>query len=130
MALVLLLAILAQPAWAIAHAAIHDHLVHHPHHHGETDGHHHHGTDRSEDPRDSSGPRVAGDEHGHDHDHLEAMFVRPAQSADGLSFAAIPATESRWVVLPLHRRVVREGQPSRASPDRPDTSHPRAPPHA
>ena len=63
MALVLLLAILAQPAWAIAHVAIHDHLVHHPHHHGETDGHHHHGTDRSEDPRDSSGPHFAGAEH-------------------------------------------------------------------
>lgn len=154
MALALLLAVLSQPAWAIAHVAIHvaihDHLAHHPHpphppHSpdatgatGATDGHGHEtdpGDRHGVQSLDAStprvvGPRLAGEEHRHDHDHLDATFVRPTRSADGASLAAIPAAGLRWTAPALQRLVCREGQPSRASPDPPDVSNPRAPPHA
>jgi hypothetical protein len=134
MALALLLAVLSQPAWAIAHVAIHDHLAHHD----ATDGHGHEtdpGDRHDIQSLDAStprvvGPRLAGEEHRHDHDHLDATFVRPTRSADGASLAAIPAAGLCWTTPALQRPVCREGQPSRASPDPPDVSNPRAPPHA
>ena len=134
MAFVLLLALVAQLAWAIAHAAIHDHLAHHPHHQGEANGHHHHGLAHGHghagELQGDGAPAVDGAGHRHDHDHLDATFVLTTGSDERLPIAAIAVAEARWVPPPLHRRIICEGQPSRASPDPPDASRPRAPPPA
>ena len=141
MALVLLLALLAQPAWAVAHVVVHDHLTHHPDHHGESGSHDHAGHDVGHHAP-SHAPRapetsLEGDElltsnagHDHDHDHFDATFVRRADSTGEIALAAIPAEASRVIEPAVGRRVESESQPSRASPAHANPSRPRAPPHA
>ncbi len=125
MAFVLLLAALAHPTWAVAHAVVHEHLAQH---HGEAPPH---------TPASAPEPHEAGTQplaspdrsHDHEHDHLLAVFVRPTRSADSPSHAALPsATPLPRVIATRQWSVPREAAPSRASPEASGPSDPRAPP--
>jgi hypothetical protein len=128
MAFALLLAALAQPAWAVSHAVVHEHLAAH---HDEA-AHSHHPTSPV-DVRESETqpPASARGAHEHEHEHLVAVFLRPARSIDFPSLAALPSmTPSDCAVATRQCEINREAAPSRASPEASRSSDPRAPPIA
>jgi hypothetical protein len=128
MAFALLLAALAQPAWAVAHATVHEHLA--AHHEEATHSHH---PASVLDVRESEAqPRAsARGSHEHGHEHLVAVYLRPTGSTDPPSLAALPSTTSSpCAVATRQREINREAAPSRASPEASGPSNPRAPPIA
>jgi len=127
-ALALLLAALASPAWAVAHAAVHEHLERH--HEEVTQAHH--PASVPEVPKSGAQQVVSLDGHGsHEHEHLGPVLLRPTRNTDYPSLAALPpATSSLHVVAAEQCRSHREAAPSRASPDSSGPSDPRAPPIA
>jgi hypothetical protein len=128
-ALTLLLAGLAQPAWAFAHTVVHQHLAQH---HEEAAHSHTAGvSDVSASEAQQAASTPGFHDHDHDHDHLVAVFIRPTRSSDSPSLAALPSAAPRpYVVTPRQWAINREGAPSRASPEASGPSDPRAPPIA
>lgn len=123
----LLLAALGQPAWALAHAAVHEHLAQH---HGEATPH---PPARAPDPHQGGTQPLASParSHDHEHEHLVAVFLRPTRSTDSPSLAALPSpTSSPYVVATRQWPIHRGAAPSRASPEASGPSDPRAPPIA
>ena len=123
-ALLLLLAALAQPGWAIVHAAVHAHLAldhgHARHHEGESapDGH----------PSENVQVAALGS-HEHEHEHLAGLFVRPTHNAKLASPAALPSATPCAEVLPQRRwQLQRDAPASLARTDAAGPSGPRAPP--
>lgn len=124
-AFILLLAALAQPAWAVAHADIHEHLAQH---HGEAT---HHPPVIAHDAHGSGTKDLAATEraHHHDHEHLVAVFLRPTRNADTSSMVALPSAAPRpHAVVTGQRLIDRDPSTSRASPEQSGPSEPRAPP--
>jgi hypothetical protein len=129
MASALLLGALGQPAWALAHVAVHAHLAQH---HGEATPH---PPASAPDPHESETRPLASPERSHDHDHehehLVAVFLRPTRTTDSPSLAALPSpTPCPHVVATRRWQIFREAPPSRASPEASGPSDPRAPPIA
>jgi len=115
-AIVLLLAVLAQPAWLGAHAALHEHL----------ESHHEH-------PDVTAQTTLADGAHAHDHEHghLDAVFVRPARSTDLSSPSALPSTMLCAAAFdPQRLHLHPETSSLLASSVAADPSDPRAPPIA
>jgi hypothetical protein len=116
-AFALLLAALAQPAWAVAHAGVHEHMAQH---HGDAVPHH---------PASSHDAHESGPHPSHEHTHVGAMLVRPTRDTDSPSPVALPAATPRpSVVATQPRRIDREAVPSRASVAESAPLGPRAPP--
>jgi hypothetical protein len=128
MAFALLLAVLVQPAWAVAHAVVHEHLA--AHHEEAT--HSHHPASVLDVPESGTQPVAsARGSHGHEHEHLVAVFLRPTGSIDAPSLAVLPSTTPSPCVVATHQcEINREAAPSRASPEASGPSDPRAPPVA
>jgi hypothetical protein len=127
-ALALLLAALAQPAWAVAHTVVHQHLAQH---HGEVTHSHHPASVPDVPETGTQQTASAQGSHDHEHQHLIAVFLRPTRSTDSPSLAALPsATPSPYVVATQRWQTNREAAPSRASPEAAGPSDPRAPPIA
>jgi len=121
LALTLLLAAFGQPAWALAHAAVHEHLAQH---HAEAAPH----PPASGLHADATVPE-ASPARAHDHDHLAAVFLRPTHSTDSPAPVALPSTMTCLAAArpcPAHR----EPPPSGSSPEASGPSDPRAPPIA
>jgi hypothetical protein len=129
-ALALLLAALAQPAWAVAHTVVHQRLA--QHHGAATHSHHPVGVHDLPESRTQPVASARGShEHEREHEHLVAVFLRPARGTDLPSPLALPAaTPSPYVVATRQRQTHREAAPSRASPEASGPSDPRAPPIA
>jgi len=128
-ALALLLAALASPAWAVAHAAVHEHLERHH----EEATHSHHAASVPEVLESGTQPVVSlqgQGSHEHAHDHLVAGFLRPTRNTDYPSLAALPPAAPALHVVAAEQCRPREAAPSRASPESSGPSDPRAPPIA
>ena len=119
MAWFLLLAALAQPGWALAHALVHEHLEHH--HSAQLAAAH-----------EARVPHVQRDERApHDHGHLDEALLRTGRSLHAAQFAMLPAALPTPVAAAVRPDwIVAAGAPPRASPEFTDPSHPRAPPNA
>lgn len=128
-AILLLLAALAQPAWAAAHAAVHEHLA--LHHGGATHSQLPASTP-DVDPSGTSQVASVRGSHDHDHAHLAAVFVRSTRGTGLPSPVALPATVPCPSSVVVHQRwhLYPEAAASRASPDAAGSSDPRAPPIA
>ena len=123
--LVLLLAALAQPAWATAHAAVHAHLARD---HGSTS---HSEAPASNPDEHPSETRQTAARESHDHDHLVGLFVRATRSTDLASPAALlSATPCPEVVPPRRWQLQLEAAASLARTEATGPSGPRAPPVA
>lgn len=129
---VLLVAALALPGQAVAHALIHRHLAQH---HGE--GAHQHGGAshlRAGAPaaiHPAEGFTSFIDERAHDHGHLDGVLLRASRSQVAPPPVALLAASPESVAGPMLTVRVAQGRaPARASPDAADPSRPRAPPHA
>ena len=125
--LVLLLAALAQPAWATAHAAVHAHLARD---HGSTSHSEAPASNPDEHPSETR-QTAARESHDHDHDHLVGLFVRATRSTDLASPAALlSATPCPEVVPPRRWQLQLEAAASLARTEATGPSGPRAPPVA
>ena len=128
MAFVLLLAALAQPTWAVAHAVVHEHLEAH---HAEAVHSHHPGSVLHVPESGTQQVASARGSHEHAHEHRVAVYLRPTRSIDAPPLAALPArTHSPCVIATRQCEIDREVAPSRASPEAAGPSDPRAPPIA
>jgi hypothetical protein len=125
MAAALLLAALGQIAWALAHAAIHEHLA--QHHRAATP----HLLVSAPDLHESGTRPLASPQRPYDHEHPAAVFLRPTRCTDAASPATLPsATPSHFAVAARQWSIYRESVLSRASPEASGPSDPRAPPIA
>jgi hypothetical protein len=128
-ALILLLAALALPAWATAHAAVHAHLA--EHHGGAT---HSETPASAPDEHPSETRQIAAREshdHDHEHEHLVGLFVRPTGSTDLGSPAALPLTTPCAEAAPrLRWQLHLEAAAPLARREAVGSSGPRAPPAA
>jgi len=118
MAWILLVAALALPGWAAAHARAHKQLAHHHQEHAAAS-------------HEAAAPYLASDERPHDHGHLDEALLRARRSTDTIQFAALPSASPSLVAAAKRQSsIAREGAPQRASPELTNSAHPRAPPNA
>ena len=119
MACILLLAALAQPGWAVAHALVHEHLEHYH-------------SARLADAHEAQAPHLAHDEKApHDHGHLDEALLLAGRGTGATHFAAFPSAFASPVAAAQRPgSVVGERAPPRSSSEFTDPSNPRAPPIA
>ena len=118
MAWILLVAALALPGWAAAHARAHEHLSHRHQEHAAVS-------------HEAEAPDLASDERPHDHGHLDEALLLARRSTFTIQFAPLPsASSSPAAAAERQGWAVGEGAPARASHELTNPPHPRAPPNA
>ncbi len=114
---ILLLAALAQPGWAVAHALGHSHLEQH------------HSAHVLAALETHAGHPACNEKTPHDHGHLDDALIVASRGTNALQFEALPAASPSTVAAAEPPgRIVRERALPLAGPELTGPSHPRAPP--